>query len=274
LEYAYDDWCIATVAQKLNKTEDFNFFSKRGENYRNIFDSSTGFMRGKLENGKWIAPFDPLVSNHFKSDYTEGNAWQYVWFVPQNIPGLVELLGGKETFYLKLDSLFTTEEAVRGKEASPDISGLIGQYAHGNEPSHSTAYLFNECGQAWRTQELVRFIQTTMYYNGVEGICGNEDCGQMSAWYVLSSMGIYPVNAADQKYRFGSPLFDNIEINLSDDKVFTIKAINVSDENKYIQSVSLNGEALNRSYITHDELAKGGILEFVMGNKPKKELFN
>ncbi len=273
LEVAIDDWCVAAVAQKLGKTEDAAYFSKRAESFRQYFDPETGFMRGKLSNGKWTTPFDPAFSNHEGSDYTEGNAWQYLWLVPQNVEGLIELLGGKEPFADKLDQLFKVEEGVKGEKASNDISGLIGAYAHGNEPGHHTSFLFDYAGRAWRTQKLNRQIQTKMYTDKPDGLCGNEDCGQMSAWYVFSAMGFYPVNPADLKYEFGSPIVQEAKIEVAPDKYFTMKAPLASVTNKYIQEVKLNGQVIDRPYITHQEIMDGGTLEFTMGAEPNKELF-
>ena len=273
MEVAIDDYSVAKVAEKLGKTEDAEYFGKRALNYRNYFDPKTGFMRGKLANGEWTTPFDPAYSKHTGSDYTEGNGWQYLWLVPQDVNGLIDLLGGKKAFADKLNQLFEVEQGVEGEEASPDISGLIGAYAHGNEPSHHTSFLFNYAGEAWRTQELNREIQTTMYTDQPDGLKGNEDCGQMSAWYVLSTMGFYPVHPADLEYQFGSPLVQKAELAVAPGKVFTMLAPEASVENKYIQKVTLNGEELNRSYITHQEIMDGGTLEFTMGSKPNKSLF-
>jgi len=264
MEIAIDDWAVAAVARKLGKTEDADYFFKRSENYRNYFDPETGFMRGKLSSGEWTTPFDPVYSQHEGSDYTEGNAWQYLWLVPQNVEGLIGLLGGSDAFADKLEKLFMVEEGVSGKEASPDISGLIGAYAHGNEPGHHTSFLFNYAGRPWRTQELNRQIQTTMYTNAPDGLCGNEDCGQMSAWYVFSALGFYPVNPADLKYQFGSPLVNNAKIEVAPGKYFTVKAPAASVDNKYIHKVLLNGRELDRTYITHQEIMDGSTLEFVM----------
>lgn len=273
IEYCYDDWCIAQMAKAMNKTEDYELFMERASNYKNVFDASTGFMRGKDSNGNWKTPFDPLYANHRDDEYTEGNAWQYAWFVPHDVQGLVNLMGGAENYTLKLDSLFTLEQDVQGDHASPDISGLIGQYAHGNEPSHHIAYMYNYVGQAWKTQERVNEILRVMYDDDPEGICGNEDCGQMSAWYVLSSMGFYPVNAAEGIYVIGSPLFEEVTIPLADDNSFKVTANEVSETNIYIQSASLNGVPLNRSYIYHKEIIAGGQLVFEMGPAPNKELW-
>jgi predicted alpha-1,2-mannosidase len=273
LEVAVDDWAAGAVAQKLGKTADAEYFFKRSESYRQYFDPKTGFMRGKLSNGKWTEPFDPIFSKHEGSDYTEGNAWQYVWIVPHNVDGLISLFGGKEQFADKLEQLFNVEQGVSGDQASPDISGLIGAYAHGNEPGHHTTYLFNFCGRPWRTQELNRQIQTTMYTTAPDGLCGNEDCGQMSAWYVLSALGIYPVNPSDTKYQFGSPIVQEAVLEVAPGKFFTVKAPLTSKDNKYIQEVKLNGQVLNRSYITQEEIDNGSTLEFTMGPSPNKNLF-
>ena len=259
--------------RKLGKTGDAAYFFKRAESYKAYFDKETGFMRGKLSNGQWTTPFDPVYSRHEGSDYTEGNAWQYLWIVPQNVDGLISLLGGKEKFADKLEQLFNVAEGVKGEQASPDISGLIGAYAHGNEPGHHTTFLFNYCGRPWRTQELNRQIQTTMYKNTPDGLCGNEDCGQMSAWYIFSALGFYPVNPSELRYQFGSPIVQEAKLEVAPGKYFTVKAPLASKENKYIQEVKLNGTALNRSYITHEEIMSGGTLEFTMGSSPNKNLF-
>ena len=273
LEVAVDDWAVAAVAKKLGKNDDAAYFFKRSQSYKAYYDKETGFMRGKLSNGKWTTPFDPLYSNHEHSDYTEGNAWQYLWLVPQDVEGLISLLGGKEKFADKLEQLFDMPVGVKGEQASPDISGLIGAYAQGNEPGHHTTFLFNYCGRPWRTQELNRQIQTTMYKNTPDGLCGNEDCGQMSAWYIFSALGFYPVNPSELKYQFGSPIVQEAQIEVAPGKYFTVKAPLASTENKYIHEVKLNGTVLNRSYITHEEIMNGGILEFTMGTTPNKGLF-
>ncbi len=270
LEYAIDDWCIAAMAKAMGKTEDYELFSKRAEYYRNYFDPASKFMRGKLSDGSWRTPFDPISSQHRSDDFCEGNSWQYTWLVPQNPEGLIQLQGGEEAFLAKLDSLFAiSSEQVEG--ASNDISGLIGQYAHGNEPSHHTTYLYTYAGAQWKTAEKVREICTTMYTDQPDGLCGNEDCGQMSAWYVLSSIGFYPVNPANGAYVFGSPLFDTVELSFPEGKTFTLSTQNNSKENLYIQSVSLNGEPYTKTYITHKQLQAGGELVFTMGNTPNKD---
>ncbi len=270
LEYAYDDWCIAQIAKYLNKEEDYNYFLNRSNNYKNFFDSSLKFMRGKDSDGKWKEPFNPRYSNHRDDIFTEGNAWQYSWFAPHDILGLINLMGGKAIFEEKLDSLFTIDSKIDGENASSDISGLIGQYAHGNEPSHHIAYLYNYCGTPWKTQRMINKIITTLYSDKHDGLSGNEDCGQMSAWYVFSALGFYPVNPANQKYSIGSPLFDKAEIALPNGKIFTIIADRKSKENIYIQSIELNGNPIDDYSIDHDEILAGGILKFIMGNSPKQ----
>ncbi|TAJ14043.1 glycoside hydrolase family 92 protein [Marinilabiliaceae bacterium JC017] len=270
LEYIYDDWCIAQMAKAVGNEAVYETFMERALFYKNHFDASTGFMRGKHANGKWKEDFDPLFSSHRDDEYTEGNAWQYSWFVPHDIAGLIQLHGSNDAFVTKLDSLFSIEEELKGENASPDISGLIGQYAHGNEPSHHVAYLYNYVGMPWKTAEKVREILNSMYTTATDGICGNEDCGQMSAWYVLSSLGFYPVNPAEANYVIGSPLFDEVDISLPMNKHFRIIAKNNSPENIYVQKVSLNGQALTKSWFSHADMIKGGTLEIEMGPQPNK----
>ncbi|MEN7548506.1 GH92 family glycosyl hydrolase [Rapidithrix thailandica] len=271
LEYAYDDWCIAQVAKEMGKTEDYEYFMNRATSYRNIFDPVTGFMRGKMKDGSWRDPFDPKRSSHrVDTDYTEGNAWQHSWFVPHDVQGLINLFGSKERFITKLDSLFSESSEITGENVSVDISGLIGQYAHGNEPSHHIAYMYTYAGAPWKTQETIRDIMKKMYTTEPNGLCGNEDCGQMSAWYLFSAMGFYPVNPAEGVYVIGSPLFEATSIEVGAGKTFTVKAENVSKENKYIQEASLNGAAFNKTYITHQEVMAGGELVLKMGKEPNK----
>ncbi|CEN46923.1 GH92 family glycosyl hydrolase [Capnocytophaga canis] len=269
LEYAYDDWCVAQMAKALGKTDDYDFFMKRSEAYKHLFDPTTGFMRGKSASGKWREPFDPKHSNHREAtDYTEGNAWQHSWFVPQNPQGLIDAFGGKEKFTTHLEKLFTESSEITGDNVSADITGLIGQYAHGNEPSHHIAYLFNKAGEPHRTQYWVNQILKTQYNTTPNGYSGNEDCGQMSAWYVWSSIGLYPMNPVSGEYEIGRPLFEKAKINLPNGETFTIIAENVSAENMYIQSATLNGKPLDRTFITDEELKNGGELKFVMGSAP------
>ncbi|GIZ14226.1 GH92 family glycosyl hydrolase [Capnocytophaga catalasegens] len=271
LEYAYDDWCVAQMAKALGKTDDYEFFMKRSEAYKHLFDPATGFMRGKSASGKWREPFDPKHSNHREAtDYTEGNAWQHSWFVPHNPSGLINAFGGNEPFVAHLEKLFTESSEITGDNVSADITGLIGQYAHGNEPSHHIAYLFNKAGMPHRTQYWVNEILKTQYNTTPNGLAGNEDCGQMSAWYVWSSIGLYPMNPASGEYEIGRPLFPKAKINLPNGKTFTIIAENVSAENMYIQSATLNGQLFEGFTISDETLKKGGELKFVMGAKPKR----
>lgn len=267
LEYAYDDWCVAQMAKALGKEDEYLHFLKSSRNYTHVFDPSTGFMRGKSATGEWKTPFSPLYSKHRDDEYTEGNAWQYSWHVQQDIEGLIALHGGKEAFTTKLDSLFTIDERLEGEEASPDISGFIGQYAHGNEPSHHIAYLYNYVGQPHKTQYYVNKILTELYKNSPDGLCGNEDCGQMSAWYVFSAMGFYPVNPVECKYQLGAPLFEKITIRTGPEKKFIITAHKDSDKDIYVKEVWLNGERLDRTWITHEEIMNGGELNFIMTAK-------
>ncbi|MEP6803248.1 MAG: GH92 family glycosyl hydrolase, partial [Flavobacterium sp.] len=272
LEYAYDDWCVAQMAKALGKNADYEFFLNRSKAYRYLFDSKTGFMRGKSEDGKsWNEPFDAKHSNHREhTDYTEGNAWQHSWFVPQNVEDFISLHGNNEIFTKRLEQLFTESSEITGSNVSADISGLIGQYAHGNEPSHHIAYMFNHAGQPWRTQYWVRHILDTQYNTTPNGLSGNEDCGQMSAWYVFSSMGLYPMNPASGEYEIGSPIFEKATINLEGGKTFVIEAQNVSSKNFYIQSATLNGVEFNQTAISHQQIIQGGILHFIMGSQPNK----
>jgi predicted alpha-1,2-mannosidase len=272
LEYAYDDWCVAQMAKALGKEADYQYFLNRSQAYKHLFDPITGFMRGKSEDGKsWNEPFDPKHSNHREhTDYTEGNAWQHSWFVPHNVDDLIKLHGSDAIFTKRLEQLFTESSEITGNNVSADISGLIGQYAHGNEPSHHIAYMFNHAHQPWRTQYWVRHILDTQYNTTPNGLSGNEDCGQMSAWYVFSSIGLYPMNPASGEYEIGSPIFEKATIKLLGDKTFTIEAENVSKKNFYIQSATLNGVAFNKTTITHQQLLQGGILHFVMGSEPNK----
>lgn len=269
-EYAYDDWCIAQVAILLGKRDDYDYFMKRSNYFKNLFDTETKFMRAKLKNGKWKTPFDPLLSDHNfdVAEYTEGNAWQHSWFAPHDVRALIDLYGGSESFKEKLDTLFTLEEAVRGDNVSADISGLIGQYAHGNEPSHHIPYLYNYASNAWRSQEVLRSIMKTMYTDAPSGLCGNEDCGQMSAWFVFSAMGFYPVNPAEGVYVIGTPLFNRVDIHLDDGKTFRIKGRFLTESNMYIQAATLNEAPLDRSYIRHFEIIEGGELILQMGAEP------
>ncbi|OIQ38031.1 MAG: alpha-mannosidase [Bacteroidetes bacterium MedPE-SWsnd-G1] len=270
LEYAYNDWCVAQIAKLLDKQEDYEYFLNRSKAYKYLFDPETGFMRGKNNTGTgWHEPFDPKYSAHrVHADYTEGNAWQHSWFVLHDTNELIKLHGGNNKFSNKLEQLFSESSEITGENVSADISGLIGQYAHGNEPSHHIAYMFNFAKQPWRTQYWVREILKSQYFATPDGLSGNEDCGQMSAWYVFSSMGLYPYNPSSGLYQIGSPLFEKSVIKITENTNFTIIAENVSDKNKYIQSATLNNVNFNRTVLMHQELKNGGTLHFVMGDKP------
>jgi putative alpha-1,2-mannosidase len=270
LEYALADACIAKLAKQLGKTEDYKYFYKRSQSYRDFyFDKQTKFMRGVTSDHKFREPFDPFSTVHRQDDYTEGNAWQYVWLVPHDVHGLVAAFGGEKAFVSKLDSLFIVNGDM-GADASPDITGLIGQYAHGNEPSHHILYMYNYVGQPWKGAEKIRYVLANLYHDDFDGLSGNEDVGQMSAWYILSSVGFYQVDPAGGRYVFGSPLFDEATLNVGNGKTFRVVAHNNSSENKYIQSAKLNGKPYTRSYIDFKDIVRGGTLEFVMGNKPSQ----
>ncbi len=271
LEYALADWCIALVAEVEGDKDNHDYFLNRSKSYEKYFDKELKFMRGKDSKGGFgdVNEFDPLSTKHRNDDYCEGNAWQYTWLVPHDVHGLVDLFGSEKTFIQKLDSLFLVEGDL-GDEASPDVSGLIGQYAHGNEPSHHIIYMYNYVGQPWKAARLLRRVLRELYRNDLDGLSGNEDVGQMSAWYVLSSIGLYQVEPAGGKYIIGSPLFNKASINVGDGKTFTVKATNNSDVNIYIQSARLNGKRYDKSYINYSDIVAGGILELLMGPKPSK----
>jgi predicted alpha-1,2-mannosidase len=273
VEYSYDDWCIAQVAKKLGQTADYETYMKRSASWKNLFDPSTGFIRAKNADGNWVTPFDPYLSEHDekKAMYTEGNAWQHSFFVPHDVTGLAKAHGSTEKFILKLDSLFTVSSEIKGENKSPDVSGLIGQYAHGNEPSHHIAYMYSFVGDAWKTQERVKMIVDSMYRDQPDGYAGNEDCGQMSAWGVWSMMGIYPGNPSSGQYVFGTPMMDEVQMQLPSRKTMLLRAKNRSANNFYIQSVQLNGKVYNKTYIDHTTLLKGGTLVFTMGSAPNKQ---
>ncbi|QJB41142.1 GH92 family glycosyl hydrolase [Chitinophaga oryzae] len=267
LEYAIDDWCIAAMAKKMGKQEDYEYYKKRAAYYKNYFDSTIKFVRPRISDGSFKTPYDPFNSIHEKGDFTEGNGWQYTWLVPQDVEGLISLMGGDEAFTRKLDSLFTAKGDM-GAQASNDISGLIGMYAHGNEPSHHVTYMYAFAGNQWKTAEKVRQVMKDFYFDQPEGLAGNEDCGAMSSWYVFSSLGFYPVNPANGVYVLGSPLFDKATVKLEGGKTFTVQTINNSKENIYIQNVTINGKPYTKSFITHQDLLKGGTMVVTMGNKP------
>lgn len=263
LESVYDDYAAADMAKRMGKEEEAAYFAKRADYYKNLFDPSTKFMRPKKADGTWKSPFNPSQVGHSESiggDYTEGNAWQYTWHVQHDVPGLIALFGGEEAFLQKLDSVFT----VKLETTQADVTGLIGQYAHGNEPSHHVAYLYTLAGRPERTQELIRQIFDTQYLPKPNGLCGNDDCGQMSAWYMFSAMGFYPVNPVSGEYVFGAPQFPKFTLHLADGKTFTILAEGLSEEHKYIDSITLNGKPYTKNYITHEDILKGGTLVYKM----------
>ena len=267
LETAYDDYAAADMATLLGKTEDAEYFARRADFYKNLFDPSTKFMRPRMADGSWRSPFNPSQVGHAESsggDYTEGNAWQYTWHVQHDVPGLIELMGGEEPFLAKLDSVFTLELVTD----QSDVTGLIGQYAHGNEPSHHVTYLYTLAGRPERTAELIREIFDTQYVPEPNGLSGNDDCGQMSAWYMFSAMGFYPVDPVSGKYVFGAPQLPRMELQLPEGRTLTIVAEDLSDENLYVESITLNGEPYTLPYITHEDIMKGGELVYKM--RPKK----
>ncbi len=270
LEYAFDDWCIAQMAKKLNRTDIYNEFIKRSENYRNMYDASIGFMRPRLSDGTWKKDFDPLDTHG--QGFIEGNAWNYSLYVPHQPDAMIELMGGRKRFASHLDSLFTMHLPDKYFENTEDITrdGIIGNYVHGNEPSHHVPYLFNHCGRPWKTQEIVRMVLKSMYGAAPDGLGGNDDCGQMSAWYIFSSLGFYPMAPGSNIYEIGSPTVKSAVLNLENGKTFTIEAQNQSEQNVYVQKMLLNGKPLDRWYITHEEITAGGKLLFVMGKKAKK----
>ncbi|MCK5776069.1 MAG: glycoside hydrolase family 92 protein, partial [Bacteroidales bacterium] len=290
-ELAYDDWCIAQMAHGMGRDDEYKLFMQRADNYKNVWDSKTQFMRPKKANGDWLMLigdreqgvietesghsyyqyFDPLlIGRRPNRHYTESNAWQYIWSVQHNPLGLIDLFGSKDSFINKLDSLFVMSTKV----SSPKyvgVVGTIGQYVQGNQPSHHVAYFYNYAGQPWKTQEKTHQILNTLYQNGPGGLCGNEDMGSLSSWYVLSAMGIYPFAPGSGYYTISSPLFDEVKLELRKGKSFTIKAENNLAENKYIQSATLNGKTFSRTYISHKEITDGGVLIFKMGKSPNKE---
>ncbi|MCU0453611.1 MAG: GH92 family glycosyl hydrolase [Bacteroidetes bacterium] len=263
LEYAYDDWCIAEMARLMGKRDVEMEYLRRSQNYRNLFDPSVGFMRPK-HNGGWLEPFRPLAVTN---DFTEANAWQYTFFAPHDAAGLQELYAGRGGHAAKLDEMFATQPVIEGRQQA-DITGLIGQYAHGNEPSHHIAYLYAYLGQPWKTQQRVRQIMDDFYTDRRDGLIGNEDCGQMSAWYVLSAMGFYPVNPGQPIYVLGAPLFSRMTIALPNGRSWTVLAEGAGTAQPYVRSTSLNGRSISRSWITHDEIVQGGALRFTMSREP------
>lgn len=266
LEYAFDDWCLAQIANELGKEDDYRYFIERSKAYTHLFDPAYLLMNGRSSDGKPRRPFDPTFSSYGYSDFVEGNSWQYSFFVPHDAGGLIQLYGGEEPFAQKLTELFTVNTSA-GTPKPLDVTGLIGEYAHGNEPSHQVAYLFNFASQPDKTQYWLNQIMTTLYDDTPDGLCGNEDCGQMSAWYVFSALGFYPVNPASGTYQLGTPMVRKALLKAGR-KPLIIEAKGLSAENFYVQKVSLNGKILDRHYITHKEILEGGEMLFYMGNKP------
>lgn len=263
LEQAFDDWCVAQLAKRLGKEKDYNHFMKRSAFYRNLFNSKTGFFQPKNDKGEWIEPFDPYkYGANGGYPFTEGNAWQYFWYVPQNIPDLISLTGGNKAFVAKLDTFFTV--SYQSGALNDNASGFVGQYAHGNEPSHHVAYLYACAGEPWKTQKYVVYIMNELYNDSSSGYAGNDDCGEMSAWYVFGALGFYPVNPVSGEYVIGTPMLEEAVIQLPGRKTFTVKAPRKEDNEVYICSMKLNGEKYTKNYITHQDIMKGGILEFVM----------
>jgi predicted alpha-1,2-mannosidase len=274
LEYAYDDWTIYKFAEALDEDKAAGDFKKRAFNYKNIFDHQTKYMRAKNSVGNWKEPFDPLST--LGQGYIEGNAWNYSLYVPQDINGFIKLIGGKEKLISWIDSLFSMEIPEKYFTESEDVTriGAIGNYIHGNEPSHHIPYLYCYAGEPWKTQERIHEIMKEMYKNTTDGLCGNDDCGQMSAWYIFSALGFYPVTPGSNEYIIGSPFIKEATINLENGNKFKIIAQNYSGKNIYIENISLNNEKINRCFITHNEIIEGGELKFLMTDKPNKKLFD
>jgi predicted alpha-1,2-mannosidase len=269
LEYGVSNASIALMEKKAGNISDYEYFNKRAHNYKLYFDSSSGFFRGRDAAGAWNPVFDPARSSHpYIDDLAEGNHWQYIWLVPGDVEGLMQMLGGEAKFTAKLDSLFVLQ-APYDPKAPPDIAGLIGQYAHGNEPCHHVLYLYAYAGQQWKSAEKARYVLNNLYGTDPDnGVSGNDDCGQMSAWYILSSLGFYPVLPANGAYVFGSPLFNKASLKVFNNKTFTVEAVNNSPENIYIQHAELNGKPYTKTYIMYDDIMNGGTLKLFMGNKP------
>jgi predicted alpha-1,2-mannosidase len=273
LEYALADGAAALAAEKLAQTDgryvkEYEYFNARSKSYRHLFDPSLRFIRGKDSNGEFRKEYSPFASTHREDDYCEGNGWQYTWLVPHDFEGLVECFGSREDFVCKLDSLFAISSTIEGDDSSPDISGLIGQYAHGNEPSHHIIYLYTMAGEPWKAADKVREVAGALYTSAPDGLSGNEDVGQMSAWYILSAMGFYQAEPGSGRYWFGSPLVDEAEITV-EKGIFRVVVENNSDKNRYIQSVELNGKTYDKGYIEHKDIAEGGTLTFRMGTEKK-----
>jgi len=272
LEFAYNDWCVAQMAKHLGYTEDEEYFTKRAQFYRNVFDEETKLMRGRNSDGSWVTPFDKFKVSHAGTgggNYTEANAWQYTWYVPHDISGLIDLMGGNKEFVTKLDSLYTFNSDVYGDGLTLDVTGLIGQYAHGNEPCHHVPYLYNFAGAPSKTQKMVSEIKNTLYQNSRDGLCGNDDCGQLSVWYLWGALGFYPVCPGSNFYSIGSPSFPEAILELPNNKTFVIKAENAGKENIYIQSLKLNGQNIQKNELLVKDILNGGELDFVMGASAK-----
>jgi len=269
LEYAYDDWCIAQMAKKLNRTDVYDEFSKRSENWKNVYDSRVGFMRPKMSDGKFREKFDALQTHD--QGFIEGNAWNYSLYVPHQPEKMIEMMGGKDKFAAHLDELFTMHLPDEFFAETEDITreGIIGNYVHGNEPSHHVAYLYNWTDAPYKTQEKVRMILKNQYHPTPDGLGGNDDCGQMSAWFLFSSLGFYPVAPGSDQYALGSPAIKTAILKLENGKTLSIEAQNQTDKNVYVQKVLVNGKPINRNYITHAEIMDGGKLTFLMSDKPK-----
>jgi predicted alpha-1,2-mannosidase len=267
MEFAIADAAAAAAARTVGKMEDARYFEDRSHSYRHYFDSSTGFIRPRNSEGGWRTPFDPFFSDHTFDDYCEGNAWQYTWLVPHDVEGLAACYGGREQMIEKLDSLFTVSSEITGENASSDISGLIGQYAHGNEPSHHTLYIYSMLGQPWKCADKVREVLSTLYFDGEAGLSGNEDVGQMSAWYVMSALGFYQAEPASARYWFGSPIVAEATLKVKGGEMHIVVENN-SAQNKYIQRVWLNGKEYRQPWISHSDLTAGGELRFEMGSEP------
>ncbi len=274
LEYAYDDWSIARLAESLGETDIAGKFQKRSQNWKILFDEGTGFVRAKGKNGQWKTPFDPMHTAN--EGFIEGNAWNYSLYVPQDIPELIKKMGGNKRFVAHLDSLFTMYMPDKYFAETEDITreGLIGCYVHGNEPSHHVAYMYNWAGVPWKTQERIHQIVSTMYLNKPDGLCGNDDCGQMSAWYIFSSLGFYPVTPGSGQYAIGSPSVEQAIIQLGEGKELIIKANNLSEKNIYVRSLTINGRSLNSSILKHSDISEGGELVFGMDSRPNKNRTN
>lgn len=271
LEIAFNDWCVAQMAKELGYTADYQYFIKRSSSYKNLFDPSIGFFRAKDDKGNWIEPFSPLkYGGNGGYPFTEGNAWQYLWYVPQDLDSFIGLFGSEREFTDKLDRFFTLE--AKPEDVNGNASGFIGQYAHGNEPSHHIAYLYTYTQEPWKTQYYVNKIVNELYSSSPSGYSGNEDCGQMSAWYIFSAMGFYPVNPANSIYAFGSPQLKHVKLNLPNGKVFEIQTVNGGGKNIYIRKIILNGKRYKKNYIAHHDIVSGGKLVFYMGPKPNKKM--